>query len=87
MDKKQLLMGTALAAFVVGAAGCGGMNKSSGAGMAAKGECAGVNACKGQGECGGAGHGCAGKNACKGQGWLGKTSDECKAAGGTFTAK
>lgn len=32
--------------------------------------CYGVNGCKGQGECGGKGHGCAGHNACKGQGWV-----------------
>ena len=39
----------------------------------AKGECHGVNSCKGQGECGGPGHGCSGKNECKGKGWLKKT--------------
>ncbi len=32
-------------------------------------KCSGVNACKGQGSCAGAGHECAGKNGCKGQGW------------------
>ena len=32
-------------------------------------KCAGANACKGKGACGGANHDCAGKNACKGQGW------------------
>lgn len=46
--------------------------------------CAGVNACKGQGECGGVGHDCAGKNACKGAGWVNKTTDaDCITAGGT----
>ncbi len=33
-------------------------------------KCSGINACKGQGSCAGAGHECAGKNACKGQGFV-----------------
>lgn len=45
--------------------------------------CEGVNACKGQGACGGAGHDCAGKNECKGKGWIDVSADECKAKGGT----
>jgi hypothetical protein len=49
----------------------------------AKVHCEGVNACKGQGACGGAGHDCAGKNACKGKGWIELSADECKAKGGT----
>ena len=45
--------------------------------------CAGVNACKGTGECGGEGHSCAGKNACKGEGWVTKkTEADCTTAGG-----
>ena len=44
--------------------------------------CAGINACKGQGACGGAGHSCAGKNACKGQGWIESSKDECLKKGG-----
>jgi len=51
---------------------------------AAKVHCEGVNACKGQGACAGAGHDCAGKNACKGKGWIETTADECKAKGGTI---
>lgn len=49
-----------------------------------QGECHGINACKGQGECGGKGHECAGKNECKGKGWLKKTEKECKDLKGTF---
>lgn len=49
-----------------------------------KGECHGINACHGQGECGGAGHSCAGKNTCKGAGWLTKTQKDCEDAGGKF---
>ncbi len=45
--------------------------------------CEGVNACKGQGACAGAGHDCAGKNACKGKGWIDLSAEECKAKGGT----
>ena len=49
-----------------------------------KGECWGVNACKGQGACGGVGHECAGNNACKGKGWLSLTRAECEGRKGTF---
>ncbi len=51
---------------------------------AVKGECHGINSCKGQGACGGKDHSCAGQNACKGQGWLMMTEEECKAQNGTF---
>jgi hypothetical protein len=53
---------------------------------AKKGECWGVNACKGQGACGGVGHECSGQNACKGQGWLSLTKPECDAKNGKFKA-
>lgn len=49
-----------------------------------KGQCSGVNGCKGQGACGGAGHECAGKNACKGKGWLEMSEKDCKAKHGTY---
>lgn len=46
-------------------------------------QCSGINACKGQGECGGKGTSCHGTNACKGQGWVKTASSEaCTAAGG-----
>lgn len=48
-------------------------------------KCYGVNACKGQGACGGKGHSCAGKNACKGQGYLELEKDECVKQGGRLT--
>jgi hypothetical protein len=44
--------------------------------------CDGINACKGQGSCAGAGHACAGKNACKGQGHTKTTKADCEAKGG-----
>jgi hypothetical protein len=50
----------------------------------AKGECHGINACKGKGDCGGPGYGCAGNNSCKGKGWLSMTEAQCKEKKGTF---
>jgi hypothetical protein len=44
--------------------------------------CDGINACKGQGSCAGAGHGCAGQNGCKGQGHTKTTKKDCLAKGG-----
>lgn len=84
MDKNAKRVGAALAALAAAAAGCSGMPKTAGASAAAKGECWGVNACKGQGECGGAGHSCAGKNACKGQGWLALSKTDCDTKAGRF---
>ena len=49
-----------------------------------KGECHNMNACKGQGACGGADSSCAGTNECKGKGWLSLTEAECKDKGGEF---
>lgn len=44
--------------------------------------CAGVNACKGQGACASAEHSCAGKNACKGKGFVEMSAAECAKKGG-----
>ena len=55
--------------------------------VAVEGECHGVNACKGKGECGGEGHACAGKNSCKGKGWVKMTEKVCKEKGGKFVAE
>jgi hypothetical protein len=52
--------------------------------MTAMGECHGINACKGQGDCGGKGHECAGKNKCKSKGWKKMTADDCKEKKGKF---
>ncbi len=51
-----------------------------------KGECHGINSCKGKGECGGPGWDCAGNNTCKGQGWISTTAADCKKKGGKFKA-
>jgi hypothetical protein len=53
----------------------------------AKVDCAGVNACKGQGTCKTEKHGCGGQNACKGQGVVAMTEEECKEKGGTVANK
>ncbi len=49
-----------------------------------KGECHGINTCKGKGHCGGGDQKCAGRNECKGKGWLKKTEQDCKKLGGEF---
>jgi hypothetical protein len=45
--------------------------------------CAGVNACKGQGSCAGpSGNSCAGKNECKGKGVMEMSAADCAKKGG-----
>jgi uncharacterized membrane protein len=86
MDDKTALAAAALAAFSM-AAGCahsGPAPAKTASTAPAKGECSGVNSCRGTGECGGPGHSCAGQNACKGQGWISLTQSDCEARHGTF---
>jgi uncharacterized membrane protein len=46
--------------------------------------CYGVNACKGQNDCGTETNSCKGEGSCKGKGWVTKPSaQECEDAGGT----
>jgi uncharacterized membrane protein len=49
--------------------------------------CAGVNACKGQGTCAGPESSCAGMNACKGKGVIALSAEECKKKGGKVVDK
>ena len=75
------IKGTMIAAAVAGLFAAG----ASGTASAKKGEevvCDGINACKGQSSCKGAGHACAGQNGCKGQGHTKTTKEECMAKGG-----
>jgi uncharacterized membrane protein len=44
--------------------------------------CAGINSCKGQGSCAGAGGSCKGMNDCKGKGVLDVPAAECQKKGG-----
>jgi hypothetical protein len=49
-------------------------------------KCAGINECKGKGECGAAdgSHSCKGKNECKGKGWVNAASEKaCTGKKGT----
>jgi len=49
--------------------------------------CAGINECKGQSGCGGAGNACKGLNECKGKGWVETSSaKECTDKGGKVAA-
>lgn len=84
MKTTKALFGAALTTLLAGSVYANEHAATKPAGEAVKGQCHGINACKGQGECGGAGHNCAGKNECKGKGWVFKTEAECKDAGGTF---
>ena len=79
--KKNVLLAASVTGLLAVAAIAAGANTS----YASDGvSCSGINACKGQGACGGKGHSCAGKNACKGEGWVKSDSaDACTAAGGT----
>lgn len=79
MNTKSFLIATAAATlFVSGAVTAMAEEKAGGEQVI----CEGINACKGQGGCAGAGHACAGKNACKGQGHTKTTAADCEAKGG-----
>ena len=86
MDKKTTLATAALAALAL-ASGCAHTTKGATASATVKGECYGVNSCKGTGECGGVGHSCAGQNTCKGQGWVTLAKADCEGKHGTFKAR
>ena len=49
--------------------------------------CAGVNACKGQGSCATAENSCAGKNGCKGKGVVEMSAADCAKKGGKVAAE
>ena len=87
--RKTLLASAALSGLLI-AAGCAHSHSDSGGDMygeMAKGQCHGVNDCKGHGECKGAGHSCEGKNDCKGKGWMTMSKSDCEAKGGQYVAK
>ena len=64
------------------AAGAGGGKGDDTAAMT--GECYGINACQGKGDCGGKSNSCAGKNSCKGKGWIKMSRIDCEEKGGEF---
>jgi hypothetical protein len=85
MNKKML--GLVVATAVAGLVMTGGIAKAEEA-AAGKVKCEGINACKGQGACGGADHDCKGKNTCKGKGWVEVASEkECTDKGGKVVAE
>lgn len=76
--KMRKLTGVALA---TAAAGLFAMTAAGPvAAQGAKVKCEGVNACKGQGGCKGAGNECKGKNGCKGKGWTEMSQADCDKA-------
>ncbi len=83
ISKKSLLTSAALTGLLL-AAGCahqgGGYDGYGGYGNgahAALGQCHGVNACKGKGDCGGKTNECAGENSCEGKGWIKMLKSMC----------
>jgi hypothetical protein len=86
--KGKKALGFVVAAAVVGMLAGGHQFAAEQKKDAGKGtvKCAGVNSCKGKGECAAAdgSHACAGKNECKGTGWVKvKSEKECTDKGGT----
>ncbi|EPG65351.1 hypothetical protein ACE5IS_00625 [Leptospira wolffii] len=79
---KNLIIGAALTGLF--ATGAIAENKTAPSEDSSKGECHGINSCKGTGDCGGKGHSCAGKNSCKGQGWISMTKKDCDSKKGNF---
>ncbi len=82
---KSVLIAAAVTGLMMSA--CSTTPTNSSASSTATGECHGVNSCKAQGECGGAGHSCAGKNSCKGQGWVKLSKADCDKKDGKFKAE
>jgi len=82
ISKKKTLLGAAALGLLI-VAGCASYGSKTTA-TAAKGQCWGVNACKGQGECAGKGHSCAGENSCKGKGYKMMAQADCDTAEGEF---
>ena len=78
------IKGTMIAAAVAGLFAVGASGVASAAAKKGGEEvvCDGINACKGQGSCAGAGHSCAGQNGCKGQGHMKTSKEDCLAKGG-----
>ena len=77
--KRVVLAATAAALFTSGVTLMASM-ATAGDDNAKMVHCKGVNGCKGQSDCSGAGHDCSGQNACKGKGWKKMTADECEKA-------
>jgi uncharacterized membrane protein len=85
---REAMRGAAVAAAVCSLFAAGGAraaDKPKEGGKAV--QCAGINACKGQGSCAGADNSCKGQNSCKGKGWTEtKSAKECMDKGGKVVA-
>ena len=79
MNAKSFLIATAAATLFLSGAVTARADEKAGGDQVI---CDGINACKGQGSCAGAGNACAGKNACKGQGHTKTSAADCTAKGG-----
>ncbi len=86
MSPKSLLLGAALSGLLL-ASGCAHSMDSLAAGEMAKGQCHGVNDCKGKGECKTANNSCEGKNDCKGKSWMSMAKTDCDTKGGIYVSK
>ena len=79
--KQLALASSAAALFLLGGCASPGTSTST---ASADGQCMGVSACKGHGDCKTASNACGGKNACKGQGFVKLSKEVCDQVGGTF---
>ena len=75
--KKSLLVGAALTSLLAAGA-FGSTTFALAEGMGEAGQCHGVNACKGKGDCSAKANECEGKNACKGKGWTKMSKEDCE---------
>jgi len=85
MKLKGILVASAALGLLAGGATVAGAAEH-GKGEGGEVKCQGINACKGQGDCGApdGSHDCGGKNSCKGKGWIKVGSaEECEEKGGT----
>ncbi len=87
MDSKSLFLAAALSGLALSAQAVEGAKNSSKEVEVSKGQCLGINSCKGTSACHSEKNSCAGTNSCKGQGWLKTSEKECKDKKGTFKSK
>jgi len=84
VNKGMLIASAAASLIMAGALTARADEKKMGGDMV---NCAGVNACKGQGSCATAENSCAGKNGCKGKGVVELSAADCTKKGGKVAEK
>jgi len=82
MNTKGAMIAAAVAGMFMSASPVTAAEKAAGGKI----HCAGVNSCKGKGDCHSADNGCKSQNGCKGKGWIELGEKACKAKGGTVAA-